>query len=286
MNTIDLGLSQQLDDYKIINIINKNHYNRTYIVKSKYAPDSNSELFLLSQFPLLEIQENSVKSHVLKSYQTLGFLSNQTDAEKHMVRCRTFFTDRTQIYFIFDFGSLVPLDPFYSQLIDGIATVPISLTYELQKTICEQLIEGLSWIHQNQATHNNIQLKSVWFDFVRLKASWADFGFQIPNNIIYYSPQLATAVAERDRNRPQKFQAYISNLSQQMANDVWGLGVVMYFLIFGLDNSLDLTFQSEALLATPYVSNSWKSFLTKILNPNIDKRLKMPEVLSEFRSSF
>ena len=289
-----MDLSQQLTDYKFLESIDIN----TFLISSKY----NSDLFyLLSQFPLNILDNTTIYKHFKLSLKRLAFLSTKKDANKYIIRCRSQFKGYEYLYFIFDYHKTINCEDLLKM------KAPIGLFF--QKQLCHQLMKGLQWIHSFGVSHNNVQLKSVWVDSDSLVPYWVDFGLQLPINPLYFSPELAISMNQRDHDRPLLVNSFINDSQKQMANDVWGLGIIIYYIIYGVYPSINgIKIQnqesleiSKTLATLVKKSNSieypepspmsppnigeWKIYIDWILNPEWEKRPTMDKVVSVYESN-
>ena len=193
-NFITRPFSQQLNDYRFIKLINKTKYTQIFLIETKYG---KKKQYLMSKISLIIFSDPLIINHLKMSFNKWFSLSQIKDSNLYIIKYLSHFFSYDSLYVIFEYRNTVVFDDFYNDLINT-----KQVNYGLQKKICYHLIKGLHFMHSNQISHNNIQPQSIWYSMTEFKPYWVDFGFQIPTNTHYFSPELSTAMLNQSHNRP------------------------------------------------------------------------------------
>ena len=269
--------SQQLNDYIKLQLINQSNYGKTFLIKNK---NKNRQLYLLSQYPIYILNNKSIKDHLFTSLMKLIKLQSYDNSDQYIINYRTHFLDKNFLYFIFDYKNTINFGNFYNNLLNTTLSFDFTLNLQSQSKFCYQLITGLNWIHSKNVTHGNVQIESIWMSMDNYQLYWVNFGFIIPTSPLYASPELSEALIEQDQNKPEKFTDYINNQKKLMSNDVWGLGVIIHYIITGqylhINNvELSNTMSQQQIWTLLSQLKSHRNNLIKLDIPNI-KNIKLP----------
>lgn len=301
--------SQQIKDYVLLKLISKRNFSETFLIETRTAPRF---LYLMSRYPLYLFKDENIKNHFFNSIDKLSKLSKINNAELYIIRYITHFIDQSHLYLISEYKHSVLFKDLYNDLIKNRQKIPIYLNYQFQTNLCKSIISGLNWIHSHKFSHNNIQPASIWFSLENYSPYWSDLGFKIPKNPLYFSPELSAAMIEKQQNKYENMNIFNESIERQMSNDVWGLGVLIYYIITGRNLLIDDEFLTKEMteqkiwsliaqlrennslkipkiedfgVPPPHNLNKWRIFLFFILNPNPDKRPKIEQVMSFFNSN-
>lgn len=116
----------------------------------------------------------------------------------------------------------VPLDKYFKEI-----------NYDVNKNliIMKQLLDGISYLHQNDVVHRDIKPENIYISSSLVK--YIDFGFtcqinrceNIVGTPIYASPEMIQHVINKKNDT-----SYVINNMSYKINDLWALGLVLYEL--------------------------------------------------------
>ena len=137
-----------------------------------------------------------------------------------------------------------------------------------------------------------------------------DFGFDVPSNPLYASPDAANALLQRYKGTNSFMDHYLENKAQQMANDIWGLGVLLYYMLTGyhlviydkpqnsempkldiwyqlsqLNSTSDISFPEPSKFRLPAIhkADKWKHMIANILVIKWEERPTAGEIVDHYQ---
>ncbi|CAD8083530.1 unnamed protein product [Paramecium primaurelia] len=157
------------------------------------------------------------------------------------------------------------------------------LNEKLARYLFNQILDALSYMHKNNVIHRDLKLDNILFiNNTKFQIKIIDFGlaylsgtgvpFDEPLNvgtILYIAPEILSGKLKKIN----------------FCLDIWALGVILYYLIFGeypfngKDNAETFLLISQGIIKFPrQVSFELITLIRELLNPNHESRIKLQDL--------
>ncbi|XP_054163326.1 testis-specific serine/threonine-protein kinase 2-like [Oppia nitens] len=169
-------------------------------------------------------------------------------------------------------------------LLDMINANRRPLTEPVAKRYYRQVSEALDYIHNEAIAHRDIKCENILLNKQKTVAKLTDFGFartcfnaQSGYRMLAETQCGTTGYASPELLSGQPFDA--------MMNDCWGMGVVLYVMLttkmpFTVKHLRTKQLTKHYRLQQLPISDDSKDLISKLLEPEVSKRLTMPQVLN------
>jgi len=263
-----IGYENFFDNYEMIETIGKGNYSQVNLGKNIKTNE---------QVAIKIIQKKSIALDIIESVRNeidiLKFISH-----KNIIKCLDYFETNDYIFIILEYLE-------FGCLADYI--VENDLSEKSVANITYQIADALNYLNRYGIIHRDIKLENVMISQIEpnLQVKLIDFGF---SKVLAPKETLSDGLGTLAYVAPE----IILREPYNKPIDIWSLGVLVYFIIFGkfpFDDQLDdeeniamkiinepLEFDSEI---SKKVSKNLLNFLNKCLKKDPEKRISACNIL-------